>query len=94
MTVGLQNKMKDEKLWFKRKMYGWGWTPATWQGWLVTIIYIVLILLFASTLDDNSSMGEVTLMFYLPLVILTALFIRIAYKKGEKPKWSWGKDKK
>ncbi len=33
-----------QKLWFKRKLYGWGWTPATWQGWFVTLSYIVLVL--------------------------------------------------
>jgi hypothetical protein len=26
---------KPEKLWFRAKRYGWGWTPTSWQGWLV-----------------------------------------------------------
>ena len=30
----------------------------------------------------------------LPVILLTALFILIAYKKGEKPRWQWGHPKK
>ncbi|MCX6717702.1 MAG: hypothetical protein NTU76_03445 [Candidatus Taylorbacteria bacterium] len=25
------------KLWFKRKTYGWGWVPSSWEGWFVVI---------------------------------------------------------
>jgi predicted GH43/DUF377 family glycosyl hydrolase len=27
----------DQKriFWFRAKEYGWGWYPATWEGWLV-----------------------------------------------------------
>lgn len=25
-------KDNPEGYWFKRKLYGWGWTPAKWQG--------------------------------------------------------------
>lgn len=79
--------------WFKRKLYGWGWTPATWQGWLITLIYIVLILSFALTLDENSSDREAAFTFLLPLILLTTTFIYIAYKKGERPRWQWGEKK-
>ena len=77
--------------WFKAKLYGWGWTPATWHGWVTTLIYVFLITLIASRIDDSSPTKEVVLMFVFPTVLLTTLFIYIAYKKGEKPKWNWGK---
>lgn len=79
--------------WFKRKLYGWGWTPATWQGWLITGIFIILIAVFAFTIDENSPPQEVMFTFLLPVALLTATFIRIAYRTGEKPRWSWGIDK-
>ncbi|MEK9158141.1 MAG: hypothetical protein AAB638_03100 [Patescibacteria group bacterium] len=81
---------KPQKLWFKRKTYGWGWTPATWQGWMLTVGYIVLILLFALTIDDGSPLREVVFTFIFPIVLLTVTFIRIVYKTGEKPRWQWG----
>lgn len=88
-----------KKLWFKRKTYGWGWTPATWQGWLMTFIYVGFIfavfLITGEDVNENPDSGSNLLIKGLPIVIFTILFIFVAYKKGEKPKWQWGlpKDK-
>lgn len=79
--------------WFKRKLYGWGWTPARWQGWLVIIIYVVLVAFFSLTIDKNSPPQEVFFTFVLPLILLTSTLLRICYKKGESPKWQWGHSK-
>ncbi len=87
-------KDNPEKLWFKRKLYGWGWTPATWQGWLCTFLYVIFVLGFSLMIDENSSPNEIVFTFVLPVVLLTVAFIRLAYKKGEKPRWQWGKDSK
>ncbi len=80
--------------WFKRKVFGWGWVPATWQGWLVTVVYIVLILLLVFTREEaipgNPDSGSNFLVFGLPIIILTTVFIFVCYRKGEKPKWQWG----
>ncbi len=76
--------------WFKRKLYGWGWMPARWQGWLVTFLYITLVLAFAFTIDENSPPEEVMFTLVLPFILLTVTFISIAYKTGEKPRWQWG----
>ena len=40
-----------EGYWFKRKLYGWGWTPARWQGWVVLVVYIIGVMAFAFTID-------------------------------------------
>ena len=87
-------KDNPEKYWFKRKLFGWGWTPATWQGWLVTFVYIGAIVVFAFTIDSESPDREIMFTFFLPVTFLTILFIRIAYKTGEKLKWQWGFPKK
>lgn len=76
--------------WFKRKLFGWGWTPATWQGWVVTLGHLIAILAFAFTLDETASEKDVLFTFVLPLLLLTISLIVIAYKKGEPPKWQWG----
>lgn len=81
-------------LWFKRKIYGWGWVPVTWQGWLTTGIYIFLVVAFGLTIDEMSPPREVMFTFGLPVTLLTITFIRICYKKGERPKWQWGDDGK
>jgi len=81
-------------LWFKRKVYGWGWVPVRWQGWLVVGVYVGILILLGLTLDENSSDREAVFMFVLPLLILTSALITICYKKGEKPRWQWGLPKK
>jgi len=82
-----------KSIWFKRKLYGWGWTPVTWQGWLVIAVWLILVLFFALTIDENSPTREVVFTFILPIALLTFTLIRICYKKGEKPRWQWGHDK-
>lgn len=80
-------------LWFKRKRYGWGWTPATWQGRVITLVYLFLVAGFSLTVNDSSSSQKILFMFVVPVVLLTSIFIGIAYKKGERPRWQWGTPK-
>ena len=84
--------------WFKAKLYGWGWTPAKWQGWCVLLVYLTLIFALAITrekyIPGNPDSGSNFLIFGLPIILLTALTIFICYKKGEKPRWQWGPPKK
>lgn len=81
-----------QKLWFKRKLFGWGWTPVTWQGWLVLAIYLLVVFGFSLTVDESSPRQEVFFTFIFPITLLTILLIRICYRKGERPRWQWGKD--
>lgn len=77
--------------WFKRKLFGWGWTPVKWQGWLVVLAYIVSLVLIAFRIDSNShSVSDTLVTFFLPFIITTGILILICYKTGEKPKWMWG----
>lgn len=85
-------KDNPNHVWFKRKLFGWGWTPVTWQGWLITAGYVVLLVAFAFTIDGNSPSSEVAFTFLIPAVLLTVAFLRIAYRKGESPRWQWGED--
>lgn len=79
------------KLWFRAKTYGWGWVPCSWEGWTVTGLYVAGVALFAGTLDEYSPAREIMFTFVLPVALLTSMLIRLAYKKGEKPSWRWGK---
>jgi hypothetical protein len=76
--------------WFKRKLYGWGWTPVKWQGWLVTLGFVGVALIIAFATPQEVSTQEVLLRVMLPLALVTIIFISICYKKGEVPKWQWG----
>lgn len=81
--------------WFKQRIWGWGWTPVTWQGWLVTGVFVVLIVWNASRIDSMSHSASDTLFGVVPQTLaLVALFLGIAWKKGEPLKWRWGFPKK
>lgn len=87
-------KNNPERYWFKRKLFGWGWTPATWEGWVALLAYAVLIVTIVinreEAIPDNPDSGSNFLTFALPIIVLTALLIFICFKKGEKPRWQWG----
>lgn len=81
---------ENKKLWFKRKTYGWGWTPVSWQGWLVLLVYILLMFSFSYINHTELPDGNLFVGFIFPFVIFTSILIFICYQKGEKPKWQWG----
>lgn len=83
-----------KKLWFKRKTYGWGWYPVTWQGWIVVAGYIVIMFIIFNFFPINEKfLNKIN---FLPLslwFVLTIMLIWISYKRGESPRWQWGKTK-
>lgn len=83
--------MKKNKLWFRRKTYGWGWTPITWEGWLVTLVVLVIPLVIRLT-AKALEFAKPTQYFYTwaSVPILLMALILICFRYGEKPKWQWG----
>ncbi|MDX1765909.1 MAG: hypothetical protein R3313_03065 [Candidatus Saccharimonadales bacterium] len=85
---------EDKKYWFKRKRYGWGWVPTTWQGWALTVAYIVIVIAgaywFLKDVPEDTWSDEVG--YYLVFVAVTViLFIRITAAKSPSGKWRFGK---
>ncbi len=83
--------MKKNKLWFRRKTYGWGWTPITWEGWFVTLLVIVIPIVIRLTLK-GLEFEKTTQYFYAwaSVPILLMALTLICFRFGEKPKWQWG----
>lgn len=82
-------KDNPEGYWFKRKLYGWGWVPVRWQGWLVVVVSLFFVFagIYVGEIDDAP--GAALLGFLLMLAIL----LIFGYWKGEKPRWQWGLSK-
>ncbi len=74
--------------WFGQKRYGYGCMPISWQGWLATLVYVVIVS-FAGLLAWRSPLAA-----YSVIATVTILFIILAAKttKGGL-QWRWG-DKK
>jgi hypothetical protein len=83
--------MSKRPIWFKAKRYGWGWYPATWQGWLVTLGYIVAAVansIYAEATQESAR--NFLFAFFPPMVLLTLALLGVCYLTGEKPRWRWG----
>jgi hypothetical protein len=84
------------KYWLKAKQYGYGWYPATWQGWLVILVFVALMISNALRIDSiPQPEGYIPTNFILQTIVLVVLLIIICYNTSEPAKWRWGvKDKK
>lgn len=86
----------SNKYWFRPKKYGYGFTPISWEGWLMTLIFVVALLLFAyvnNLFSSEISSGEV-FKFLLNIIIISLVFSLVSKNKTKgKLKWRWGKKK-
>jgi hypothetical protein len=79
-------KDNPEGYWFKRKLYGWGWTPVRWQGWVVILVGVAIFALGIRIGDADDAPGAALL----GLILMLGIIFYFGYKKGEKPRWQWG----
>ena len=87
-------KDNPNHLWFKRKLYGWGWVPVRWQGWAVVLAFIVFSILNGIYLEQFSEPSNSDIAWFsVRIAIAVVVLIYICYKTGEKPRWQWGVQK-
>lgn len=74
----------EKKIWFPTKRYGYGWgLPCCWQGWVVFVGYIALILAAPQLVPQRHYTAYT--------VALSIVMIGIVIWKGGRPRWRWGK---
>jgi hypothetical protein len=79
----------EHDYWFPAKRYGWGWgLPSRWQGWVVLVVFLVLIWL--ETRFFHPAKEPAT--FALAVALTSLAFVAVCWFKGEPPRWRWGKD--
>ncbi len=76
-----------EGYWFAPKLFGWGATPVTWQGWLTTLLFALAfigVIRWAPTLFLQLGIG-------MPML---ALFIWFVWTKTDGGfRWRWGPER-
>lgn len=94
MLKGYIAYLKDnpENYWFKARLFGWGWIPATREGWISILLFIVLLLgnTYRHSLRGSLNEEEVPVQFLLETLGLILILLFVTWKKGEKPQWNWG----
>jgi len=78
--------------WFRPKRYGYGATPVTWQGWAVTIVTALVVVL---TSVAAPAMGAKSAWAFVALLVVDAAAIAalvvVSYRKTEGGwRWRWG----
>jgi hypothetical protein len=63
--AGGRQSGRQRPQWFGPKRFGWGYSPRTWQGWLVTIVVVVVIAVVAIATKGRSVL--------LPIVVAASL---------------------
>lgn len=77
--------------WFKRRRYGYGWTPVTWQGWALGVAYVGLVI--GGALMLAASPAALDFLWAYLVIVFGALagLIAVTRWKGPAPKWRWGR---
>lgn len=83
---------REKTYWFKRRRYGWGWVPVTWQGWALIAGYLVVVIALAPAFLDapEPDRAREAGFYFLFLALATAGLVKISFAKGPRPRWRWG----
>ncbi|MBN1493399.1 MAG: hypothetical protein JW938_04565 [Candidatus Omnitrophica bacterium] len=81
--------------WFKPKQYGYGLQPITWQGWVATLIFALVIV--ACGFLTGALLPHATVMqwalFVANVVILIMIFMMLFKDRTDgEVRWRWGRD--
>ena len=75
--------------WFRKRQgllskdLGWGWVPISWEGWLATIVFLIVILGIGYPLGiyEPTTTFRQGMYYLLAIGAMTAIFARIAMTK-------------
>ncbi|TPG20485.1 hypothetical protein EAH87_08345 [Sphingomonas koreensis] len=70
--------------WFVPKLFGWGATPVTWQGWALTIGFAALLVL------DFRMIEPVAPRWVIAAALLIGFSVIAARKTDGGWRWRWG----
>lgn len=81
-----------KQYWFKPKRYGYGAAPSSWQGWALTVGYVVILTAMSAWLTERAVHGESGIVTFMILTaVLTVIFVGIAWRTTEGGwRWRWG----
>jgi hypothetical protein len=82
------------RYWFAPKQYGIGYSPASWEGWLVTALFVGLLvgsIHLLRMLMAGHPTGQIQMLTTLTALVETALFLLLVAMRTEGSlHWRWG----
>jgi hypothetical protein len=83
-------------VWFKPRRYGYGATPITWQGWVLTFGFILAVFvagwLFLGHTDAELSAWNFVGFFFVEAILVAALWIISMRTTVGEWRWRWGEE--
>jgi hypothetical protein len=77
--------------WFKPKRYGYGATPTTWQGWMLTIgIALTMVVVSLYLRLTAKSLWTLALLLAFDALAIATLVIITRRKTDGEWRWRWG----
>ena len=71
--------------WFaRRKYFGWGVTPRTWQGWIYTLAIFSSVVIIQTIPNLDAEVRTAGTVFWVAFVLLDLLPIFVTVKKDER----------
>ena len=79
--------------WFKPRSFGYGATPITWQGWVITIAGMAIVV-FSSLLIPVLAVGTLWVFsaIVIDVVVVVGLLIVSRSKTEGDWRWRWGNE--
>jgi hypothetical protein len=85
------------RYWFRPKRYGYGATPVTWEGWVVTLGVAVVVagsIVAMNVLVDRSN-AVAWLLWAVIVAAVTYWFVALSRRRTEGEwRWRWGAENK
>jgi hypothetical protein len=75
--------------WFKPKKFGYGAAPSTWEGWVVTTAYCVVVWVSAAILATHTGSRTILLSMATAMIVATIALVVIAIWKTD---GHWGRN--
>jgi len=76
--------------WFKPSKYGFDWYPASWQGLLIYLFFLALIIGNLIRINTDSASISDTLINFLPqTAVIYAIYLLIISLLCGRPHWRW-----
>jgi len=88
------------RYWFKPKVFGYGASPTTWEGWLLVVGYCAVVAAMTLVVLIASEPGKVSLgafwalwaLWFVVVGVATAVLAVIAKRRTEGEwRWRWGR---
>jgi hypothetical protein len=80
------------RYWFRQRRRGFGATPITWEGWLATLVFLVIVLgLDAGIIIEAPTDRAAAAPLVIIVILVIVAFCAFAASKTEGGwRWRWG----